>query len=345
MLFTCIMHARHMASVDLNLLLALDALLTERHVTRAAERVGITQPAMSRSLQRLRALFGDPLLVRTAQGMIPTPRAEALAAPLDRVLDEIAGWVRDKATFDPAQAVRRFRIASADYGEVVVLPPLLQRISVEAPGIDVAIVPLPQDLGAALAAGEIDLVLGPPRKDTALAVVWTPLFQEGFVTVVRRDHPLVGERLTLQQFVSLPQISVSPEGRPGNVLDDALAERGLSRRVVLRVPNFLVPPLLLAESDLVLTTAERIARRFAALLPLRLLPTPLPLPRFTLAMGWHEHRRADAAHVWLRRLVSDVGAELKGRAKTASAPSEGAEPEGARRGARTRSRLQQARKG
>lgn len=334
------MHARHMASIDLNLLLALDALLTERHVTRAAERVGITQPAMSRSLQRLRALFGDPLLVRTAQGMIPTPRAEALAAPLDRVLDEIAGWVRDRATFDPAQAVRHFRIASADFGAMVLLPPLLRRISAEAPGIDVAVVSLPQDLGAALTAGEIDLVLAPPRKDTASAVVWKPLFDEGFVTVVRRDHPLVGERLTLEQFVSLPQISVAPEGRPGNLLDDALAERGLSRRVVLRVPNFLVPPLLLAESDLILTTAERIAWRFASLLPLRILPAPLPLPRFTIAMGWHEYRRADAAHAWLRGLVSDVGAELKGSVKVS--PKRAERERGPQEG-RTRSRLRQAR--
>lgn len=309
MMLTMIMTRTHLSSLDLNLLLALDALLQERHVTRAASRMSLTQSAMSRALARLRATFDDPILVRSGRGMVLSPRAHALAAPLRRALDELDVIVGERPSFDPASAARTFQIATVDYAASLVLPALLARLAQEAPRVNLAIQPIPQDIDAALEGGTLDLVVA-PRRRSAPGLVWRRIYSEPFVTLVREGHPGVGKALTLHQFCSLPHIVVAPEGRPGSNVDDALTRRGLQRRVALRLPSFLTAPLLVAQSDLILTTTESLARRFAELLPLRVLVPPVPLAPCTLAIAWHEKQRADPAHAWLRHAIAEAAASL-----------------------------------
>jgi DNA-binding transcriptional LysR family regulator len=280
MIDTYIMIAVHLRQMDLNLLVALDALVEEGSVTRAARRVGLTQSAMSRALGRLRAHLGDPLLIRAGARMVLTPRAEGLGPALRGALQELEAIVTRGPTFDPASTRRTFRVATADYGMAVVVPALLGRLAVLA-----------------------------PRRRSSPGLVWTRLFTERNVCLVRRNHTSVGRTLSLEAYCALPHVVVSPEGR-GSVVDEALERRGLERRVALRVPSFLVAPLVVADSDMIATTASRVARRFAEALSLRILEPPIPLPEFALALGWHERVREDPAHAWFRRLVAAVARDL-----------------------------------
>jgi DNA-binding transcriptional LysR family regulator len=306
------MTTAHLSALDLNLLVQLDALLSELHVTRAARRAGVTQSAMSRALARLRDLLGDPLLVRTGRGMMPTPRARALAAPLKRALVDLQQVVLERPTFDPATSTRTFTLATSDYAESMLLPPLLARLRAEAPGVDVAAVNVGREAGPALEDEAIDLWVNPRRGPSSPAIVWRSLFREDFLCVLRRGHPALRRRgrLTLERFVELPQILIAPGGRPGSLLDDALARRGLRRRVALRVPNFLVAPLVVVQSDLIVTLPARLARRVAASFPLELRPPPFELPGFEVHMGWHERFRHDAGHAWFRRVLAEVATTL-----------------------------------
>jgi len=304
-------HDLSLAGIDLNLMVILDALLTERHVTRAAQRVGLTQPAASHALARLRALLRDPLLVRGPGGqLVATPRAEAIAPALRRALDSLQQALRGEARFDPATARRSFRIATPDYAELVLLPPLVERLARVAPGIDLWIVPLPEDdSAAALAAADIDLALGVWHVPSWPAGVYQKrLLDDDFRCVVRAGHHAAAQRLTLPRFCELSHLLVAPRGTPGSFVDDALARVGRSRRVAVRVPHFLIAPHVIAASDLVVTLATRVARIYAEPLGLVLLPPPLELPSFTLSMVWHERAHHDPAQRWLREQFAAVAA-------------------------------------
>ncbi len=293
--------------LDLNLLVALDALLAEGNVTRAAERLGLTQPAMSHALNRLRALLDDPLLVRTPRGMVPTPRAEELAPAIRSALDDIDRALRGRPSFDPATSTRCFTIAAVDHGELVILPPLLARISAEAPGVDLLVRPLRLDkLEEELESGVIDLAFGVISAEDNLATFRQRLFHESFVCLVRADHPKVGATISLEEFVALDHALVGPRGRRGGFVDSELQKLGLTRRVALMVPHFLVAPMMLAKSDLILTAPERIARAFAAILPLRIVPTPFELKGFDVSQMWHERQAHEPAHRWLRSLIVEI---------------------------------------
>ena len=308
------MHDAHdaLTGVDLNLVLALDALLAERHVTRAAARLGVTQSAASHALARLRDLFGDPLLVRGPRGaMITTPRAEALAPQVHRVLVDLAGVLRGDA-FDPATTRRVFRIGASDYAELVLLPKLIERIGRLAPGIDLWVHPFDEHGDAELAAGALDAVFALPRGSARSAGSYEKvLFDEGFTCILRADHPLAGGKLTLPRYCGASHLLVAPRGSPGSLVDDALAEHGRSRRVALAVPHFLVVPYIVAGSDLVATLASRVAARFTETLGLVAMPPPVQLPRFQIAVAWHERNHHDAAHRWLREQVLAVAAEVR----------------------------------
>jgi DNA-binding transcriptional LysR family regulator len=298
-----IMPTRHIERIDLNLLTALDALLAERHVSRAAARLGITQPATSRALARLRAALGDPLLVRTGRGMRPTPRALALAAPLHRLLGELDDVVAAAPTFEPARAQRRFRIATADYGAAVLVPPLLAHLRRAAPGVALAVTEASGDVAAQLEAGELDFALMPRRAGPA-GLIWKTLFTERFVCLTRAG---LVPRLTLDRFCALGHVVVTPRGRPGNPVDDALARRGRTRTIALTVPSFLAAPLAVVDTDCVTTTPARIAARLAAPLGLAIHAPPIALGGLTIALGWHEAMRADPGHAWLRALIVRTG--------------------------------------
>lgn len=308
------MHDVHLEGLDLNLLVALRALLTERHVTRAAARVGLSQPAMSHALARLRELLGDPLLVRTPSGMRPTPRAETMRAPLERALEDIGRLIASPAPFDPRLSTRKFRIATNDYMELVLFPRLLRRLWAEAPNVDVRIINLDAHANEHLAEGGLDIAMGVvgqlANADSPRGIRSQDLVSDSFVCVVREGHPVVKRRLSLDDFVALPHALVAPRGEGGSVVDSALARIGKKRRVAVEIPHFLVAPHVVRETDLVLTLAARIAISLAPLLGLRQLAPPLELPGFTMSMVWHERQHVDPAHVWLRDLIATVAKDL-----------------------------------
>lgn len=308
------MHTLHdeLKGVDLNLVLALDALLGERHVTRAAARLGITQSAASHALARLRDLLADPLLVRGRRGtMLPTPRALALAPAVHRILTELSAVVRGEAAFEPASARRTFHIGTSDYIEFVFLPRLIERIQRFAPNIDVWVHALTDHGDEALAAGTIDAVLGLPRGTRPTGTHEKVLFDESFTCVVRPNHPLAASKLTLARYCAARHLLVSPRGTPGSFVDDALTAIGRSRRIALAVPHFLVVPYLIAGSDLIATLATRVATTFAGALGLVTMSPPLTLPKFQMALSWHERDHDYPPHRWLREQVLAVAGEVR----------------------------------
>lgn len=288
---------------DPSALLALDALLDTRSVTLAARRMGVSQSAMSHTLARLRARFDDPLLVRSGRGLVPTARAEGMARHLRLAAVELEAAVTATPSFQPATARRTFRVATTDLVEMVVLPRVLALLEREAPGVDLH-VRAQVDAEAALHAGELDLVLQPVRDHASAGLRARALFHERFVCVMRRGHPLARRKLTVERFAEARHLLVAPRGQPGGIVDDVLAARGLQRRTAVLVPSFLAVPHLVAETDLVATLAERVARSFAGSLPLRVVPHPLPLPGFTVSLVWHERTDAEPGHVWLRRALT-----------------------------------------
>src|SRR5512143_3200979 len=220
------MRRTHVDRPDLNLLAALDVLLEERNVTRAASRLGLTQSATSRLLGRLRTTFGDPLFVRTSRGLAPTRRALELAAPLRGVMEQVGTLVRAGPSFDPRTARRRFRIAAVDYADVVLLAPVLAAFEREAPGIDVELRQASPGNDRDLEAGRVDLVLT-PRQESGPGIVWSTLYEESYSCVVWRGHRL--RPPTPARFAALDHVLVSPRERAGGIVDEALARRGLAR--------------------------------------------------------------------------------------------------------------------
>lgn len=299
----------NLAGIDLNLLVALDALLDERSVTRAADRVGLSQPAMSRALGRLRGLFGDRLLVRTSGGLAPTLRAEALAPRLRAVLAEVGRIVQAPA-FDPASYRGTARIAMPDYLGLLMLPALLHRLERACPGLDIVLAPPRGGTLGELEAGDLDLAIGNFPQIPA-GFYGRPVMSDGFACLARRGHPALAEPLTAERFADLRHalITVRDDRSPGAV-DDALARLGLSRRIALRVPNFLAAPLIVAETDLILTLPARLAHWLAARAEVQVLDPPLDLGRFTIHLLWHERRRDDPEHAWLRATLTSAIAPM-----------------------------------
>ncbi|MBI5517358.1 MAG: LysR family transcriptional regulator [Deltaproteobacteria bacterium] len=296
-----------MHSLDLNLLRVLDALLAERHVTRAAGRLGLSQPATSHALARLRAAFGDRLFVRTPQGLRPTARASELAGPLRAALATLEHAVEGGPGFDPRAARRTFQLLSNDYGSFVVVPALYEGVRRAAPGVDLWVRGVRDDPCEQLANGEADALVGPRPLVTARAGIHARrLFVERFVCMVREGHPRVRDALDLDTWVSLPHLLVAPRGSPGGVVDEVLGGLGLARRVALAVPHFLAAPPVVAGSDLVLTVGERVARAFAKTLPVRLFEPPVALPGFEVTLAWHARNHDDPAQQWLRAKVLEA---------------------------------------
>jgi DNA-binding transcriptional LysR family regulator len=306
MMYICIMHEMNITDLT-----ALRALLAEKHVTRAAKRIGITQPAMSHALNRLRATLGDPLLVRTARGMQPTPRAEAMAQPLERAWRDLSAVLAPPEAFEPSRSTHKFVIATTDYVELVLLPSLCARLWREAPGVDLRFVSIVARPDEDLAEGRVDLAIGPPGTLGTSGVRTQTLFDDSFVCVMREDHPLAKRKLSLDAFLALPHVLISPRGETGSgIVDRTLARLGKKRRIALELPHFLVAAHLVRETDLVLTLATRVARELAPMLGLRTVAPPVEIAGFAMAIGWHERRQADAPHAWLRRLVADVAKRL-----------------------------------
>ena len=291
-------------NLDLNLLKTLDALLDERNVTRAAARLSLTQPAVSGMLTRLRDYFADPLFIRAPHGMVPTVRAQALAAPVKRILAEIDLLLKPVA-FDPQAATLTWTLAATDYALKVVIVPFIAALKKQAPGIRVRVEPVePRQLVSQLERGEIDVALMTPYS-TPPELHSRALFDERFVCMMRADHPdAAQESLSLDRFCALEHALVSWDGdRFRGVADEALAAQGRTRRVGVSVGNFLILPDILAASDMVAVVPQRLASLTRGM---RTLETPLPMPGFTKTMTWHERTHRDPAHQWLRSVLLET---------------------------------------
>jgi DNA-binding transcriptional LysR family regulator len=296
-----------LAGLDVNLLVALDALLVAESVAPAARAIGLSPSAMSHALSRLRATLDDPILVRAGRRMTLTPRARALADPLRRGLSLLSSVVVPPAPFDPLRAEEVLRIAAIDFAQNQVVPPLLALLRRRAPRVDVAVASFEPAAFKELTTGDLHLVLGMARSDTAYPS--QRLTTEDFVCVLRQDHPaLRRRRLSPEAFASLPHVLISSKLRRAGAVDKALATRGLTRRVALVVPSFSAAAIAVSQSDMVLTGARREAERHAAAMPLALVPPPVPVPPFGLAMFWHERSESDPFHRWIREQVVQASA-------------------------------------
>lgn len=300
------MRAVDLAKVDLNLLIVLDALLETRSVTKAAERLGTSQPAVSRSLAKLRDLFDDTLLVKGARGMTPTMRAEALAEPLARLLAGVEEFLI-QPSFDPASTDRVFRLATTDYGALAVLPAVMRRFSEEAPRAGIEVVPFSREVFRALAEGQVDLLLyADGRVPGSFRTM--KLFEESFVSLVRTGHPLLGDSgrdrvIPLADFAAWPQVMVSIFGGTSGPVDTALAAFGLKRHIALCVPYFATAAVIASSSDLVVTMPSRIARQLGSHLGLVELNMPSFVSGYGYRLLWHERSHGDLGAAWLRRLI------------------------------------------
>jgi DNA-binding transcriptional LysR family regulator len=301
----------NLAGVDLNLLTAFEALMKDGQVTGAGVRVGLSQPAMSHALGRLRQLFGDELFVRTPAGMEPTARARALAEIVAPALIAIRRALDPSPTFDPAVSERGFTVGMAEYAEIALIKGLAQGVAAHAPRADLRVVPMTKaDYAARLDSGTLDLAIGhlvdpPPRLARAA------LFQDPLVCVARADHPAFRRRLTVAGYVLLDHVLVSPTGEPHGPVDRMLGERGLRRRVALVVGTYLTLPIVLGDSDLVATMPARAARMLAEVSGLAVRPLPLR-GSAKVAMVWHRRNDGEPAIAWVRALVARVAGATKG---------------------------------
>jgi len=299
----------NMTDLDLNLLRVFDAIATAGSVTVAGERIGLSQPAMSNALARLRELFGDPLFVRTPRGMRATPFAQQLAQPVREALRLIQGALQQHAGFDPRNSSNTFSFSMSDIGEMVFLPGLLERVKRDAPGVKIEVVRIPiKDVHIALEAGEIDIVVG-FLPGLATGVLRQPLFREHYVCMMRADHPLIGAKISAKQFREAAHVLVSYAGTGHQVIEETFIREGLSERIAARVPEFLVVPMILDRTDLIVTVPSRVAAVFARLGNFKVLPLPLRIPTFEVRLHWHQRFHQDPANRWLREVMAELYAE------------------------------------
>lgn len=289
--------------LDVNLLVMLEALLEERNVTKAGLRVGRSQSAMSHALARLRDLLGDELLVKGKGGMVLTPRASLLAEPLQRGLSELRRALVQGPAFDPATSAREFRLVTSDYMELVLLPRLLARLSKDAPAVSLHCRTVDQThVPRVLEGGDFDMAVVVRVSDTGESLMRCKLWEDEFVVVARRDHPALAEtqELDVQTYVQLGHVLLSPTGRGGGRVDQALEAQGLKRRLALRVGNFNVAPMTVAHSDLLLTAPRRLIEASSVCDRLKVFRPPIHIPRFSVYLTWHEAQHRDPGHRWLR---------------------------------------------
>lgn len=304
------MHQINLAAVDLNLLVVFDALMAERNVTRAAARIGLTQPATSHALSRLRALFDDPLFVRAPKGMVPTSRATEVSGSIRSALARIEIALAPERAFDPAGSQRTFTIGLSDYAAFVLLPGLMERMGRYAPNVRIVARNTSHTRGLSMIdLDEVELIAGnfpeaPAHMSEDL------LFQEDFVTAARQDHPDLVDGLDVDAYLKLPHLHVSLKGEPRGYLDDVIQSQGLHRNVTVTVGHFLIAPFMLRATDAIATEPRRILEPLAKLLHLRLIRPPLPIPPFPVTQIWHRRYDADPGHAWLRSMVREIGSAM-----------------------------------
>lgn len=303
----------NLRTFDLNLLVAFDVLMRELNVTRAAEQMFITQSAMSHVLHRLRQQLNDPLLVKTPTGMKPTERALALIEPVRVLLLSMEQLIQPPLEFEASTSQRRFVLAATDYMEFLLIPALSGLIDQIAPNIDIHVKRTESSFPVtALENGSLDVVLGfksvlnPPAH-----LHCQTLFNDRMACVVRQQHPLISTPPSLADYVAVPHMLISRTGSNVGFIDQKLTELGLERRVKLIVPHFLSAPLIVAETDMILSLPYRIAEQFKKFAPLEIFPVPLELPDYELCMIWHPLHDKDPAHCWLREQITAIAASVQ----------------------------------
>jgi DNA-binding transcriptional LysR family regulator len=299
--------------IDLHLIRVLHTVLTERSVSRAALKLGMYQPAVSASLKRLRELAGDPLLVRSGAGMVPTDAGLRMIEPSASILRAAEMLFSDARGFDPQTAGTTFRVAAADYLDPEFLPQLVSQVKLGAPRSHIEIHPLTaaSDYHAQLAQGEVDVVVGNWLKPPA-ELYLGKLFTDEIVCLVSRDHPAVKRGWTQDSWLESEHVAPTPT-HPGarGVIDEFLEGQGLARNITARCPHFGLLPRMVASSLLVLTTGRQFCERFTDRLPVRILPCPVSFPELVYYQLWHERTQQSAAGRWLRERVKAVATSLK----------------------------------
>jgi DNA-binding transcriptional LysR family regulator len=308
------MRKRNLSGVDLNLLVAFDALAVERNVTRAAARIGLSQPALSKALNRLRDVFDDPLFVRRDRSMEPTPRARALVVPIRGALADIARTLAPPA-FAPAEARGAIKLAAIDMYEAMLFPRLIGRLRAEAPALDIRVRSIDRSrLREHLASGDVDLAMAPLAGDDA-DLRTELLWRDHLLTLVARGNPLA-RRMTVAGFaaaghvVDASLVQLGADGTGNSVVDAVLASRGLRRRVVVVLPSFSSAPAIVAGTDLLATLPSKIVTALGPMAGVRVVKPPLPLPEVTSHMIWHRRSDHDPLHAWLRALVCATATTL-----------------------------------
>jgi len=306
---------RNLRGIDLNLLVVFDALMVERHVTRAALHNGLSQPAMSKALNRLRHLLDDRLFERRGGRMEPTPRALELAGPIHSALSDISRTLTLRGALDPRLVTASLRIAAIDLHQTSLLPALVARLRREAPGLDLQIRAIERHrLHDQLATGELDLAIAPILVGTP-DLSAEPLWKDFLVTLIGADNP-VPLPMTLEAFaaaahvVDAGHVQVAPDGEGTSIVDSILAARGLRRRIAVVLPSSAGVPSVVAATDLIATLPSRIIKDLAALPGLRVLPAPLPPVEVSPHLFWHPRTQSSPLRAWLRGVIKEVATEL-----------------------------------
>jgi len=293
-------------SLDLNLLRVFDAIYIERGISRAADRLNLSQPAVSNALARLRERIQDPLFERGAEGMMPTARAKSMAEPIRQALDLIDQSLRARHEFDYSRSTRSFVIAVEDYGENIILPRFLNWLAQVAPGIRITIRPEPgTQLREELRAGQVDLaldyfVLG--MDDFRNHCVMT----DTLLSLARSDHPDIAERLSLDTYLKLRHVALIPRSKTMPMIDLALAKRGLHRHIAVQVPHFQSMPVIVQSTNMLCSLPKRMAMLYADHFGLQPYVLPLRIPQFPVYLIWHQSADNDMAHRWLREALIDL---------------------------------------
>ncbi len=312
----------NISAIDLNLLPALEALLKRQNVSHAAHDVGLSQPAMSRALARLREVLGDPLLVRTPGGYALSPRADALAAQLATTLDHVKAVFRDPG-FDPATTERTIRIAGIDIHTILLAPALMARLAKEAPGIDIRFEGYGPDLVERIETGRLDLAFAQSNTPLPPGARSAPVARDRLALVLRQGHPMSKRKWTVEDYGRVDHVGISIFGDAGSDLDAQLARVGVKRRMALVTPHFMAALSTVSQTDLATTLSRAFALRFADTFGLILKEPPLPNTELDLTFVWSHVRAADPVLAWVRDVIRDVGGQtMAARAQEVSRRAE-----------------------
>lgn len=296
-----------LAALDLNLLVVFDAILKDRNITAAARRIGLSQPAMSSALARLRKTFNDPLFVRTVRGMQPTPYAELLAPPIQRACELVVSSLSIGTDFDPHVSARTFTFYMTDIGQAIFLPKLLHTLQGRAPRVKVKVLRVPER-GAheAMAAGDVDLAVG-LFPDLKAGFFQQRLYRDEFVCLVRADHPVARPGMTAKSFAELRHVAIPSAGTGHEAaIERAFTKHRQRRRIALTIPQFMAVAVIVASSDCIVTVPSRLAAAFEGFPGIRAIPPAIPIEPFEIRQHWHERYHHDPGNKWIRGLIAEL---------------------------------------